>query len=42
MNGHEYEGYVFVDSRVLRTPKEVKFWVGLALEFNARIIGRGA
>jgi hypothetical protein len=36
MGKHEYRGYVMVDDEVLNTPKEVGYWVGLALEFNKR------
>ena len=34
MGKHEYRGYVLVDENVLKTPKEVGHWVGLALDFN--------
>jgi TfoX/Sxy family transcriptional regulator of competence genes len=36
MGKHGYRGYVMVDDEVLNTPKEVGYWVGLALEFNKR------
>lgn len=31
-----YKGYVLVDADALKTPKELDYWVGLALEFNPR------
>ncbi len=36
MGKHEYRGYVMVDEEVLKTPKQVDYWVGLALAFNKR------
>jgi TfoX/Sxy family transcriptional regulator of competence genes len=36
MGKHEYIGYVLVDDDVLKTPKEVDYWVELALDFNKR------
>jgi TfoX/Sxy family transcriptional regulator of competence genes len=36
MGKHEYRGYVLVDEEVLKTPKEVEYWVGLALAFNKK------
>ena len=41
MKGREYRGYVLVESKVLQTDRDVKFWVGLALDFNSSIGGRG-
>lgn len=36
MGKHEYRGYVMVDDGVLGRPKEVDYWVGLALAFNKK------
>ena len=36
-NGRKYPGFLFVDSQALRSGKELKFWVGLALEHNLTI-----
>jgi hypothetical protein len=36
MGKHGYRGYVLVDDDVPKTPKEVDYWVGLALDFNKR------
>src|SRR5215472_13111322 len=36
MKGREYPGYVTVDENVLKTKKDLDYWVGLALDFNAR------
>jgi TfoX/Sxy family transcriptional regulator of competence genes len=41
MKGREYNGYVLVDSGALQTEKDLKFWVGLALDFNSTIGGDG-
>ena len=30
------KGFAFVDADALRTARDLEFWVGLALEFNAR------
>ena len=37
MNGRDYKGYVFVDKAALQTDRDLRFWVGLALDFNAGI-----
>lgn len=29
------KGYAFIESRVLQSNKELEYWVGLALDFNA-------
>lgn len=34
MRGHDLKGWVYVDEDVLKTEKALKFWVGLALDFN--------
>jgi TfoX/Sxy family transcriptional regulator of competence genes len=36
MGKHEYRGYVLIDEEALKTPKEIGYWVGLALDFNKR------
>lgn len=33
-NGREMKGYFFVDEEVLKTKKQLAYWVNLALEFN--------
>lgn len=38
MKGREYRGYVLVDSAALRTDEDLQLWVGLALDFNARLV----
>ena len=35
MNGRPYRGYVLVDKRALGSDRDLRFWVGLALDFNA-------
>jgi TfoX/Sxy family transcriptional regulator of competence genes len=32
--GRPMKGYVYVDNDVLGTPKQMKYWVNLALEYN--------
>lgn len=39
MKGRDYKGYVLVDISALTTEKELRFWVGLALDFNAGLKG---
>ena len=34
MKGREYKGYVYVHEDVVKTKKELNYWVNLALEFN--------
>lgn len=34
MKGREYKGYVYVQEDVLKTKKQLNYWVGLALDFN--------
>ncbi|SRR5258706_16001441 len=34
--GKPMKGFVFVDADVLKTKKQLEYWVGLALEFNKR------
>jgi len=36
MGKREYRGYFYVDTAVLKTKGEMDYWVGLALDFNAR------
>ena len=36
MNGRAYWGFVRVDPAVLGTKRALDYWVGLALDFNAR------
>lgn len=37
MRGREYRGYVEVDVVGLQTERDLRFWVGLALDYNARL-----
>jgi TfoX/Sxy family transcriptional regulator of competence genes len=32
--GRPMKGYVYVDNEVLGTPKQMEYWINLALEFN--------
>ncbi len=34
MKGREYKGYVYVHEDVLKTKKQLAYWVDLALDFN--------
>ena len=36
MKGKEYVGYVFVSEEVLKTKKDLDYWVSLSLDFNKR------
>ncbi len=37
MGGREYRGYVRVDAAALKTEKDLRFWVDLALDYNASL-----
>lgn len=41
MKGRELKNYVFVDEQVLRSDKDLRFWAGLALDYNASLDGSG-
>lgn len=30
------KGFIFVDDRAMKTPKELDYWINLALEYNAK------
>jgi TfoX/Sxy family transcriptional regulator of competence genes len=34
MKGRPYKGYVYVNESVIKTRKQLGYWVGLALDFN--------
>ena len=34
MKGRQYKGYVYVHEDVLKTKKQLNYWVALALDFN--------
>lgn len=34
MKGREYKGYIYIHEDVLKTQKDLNYWVTLALEFN--------
>ncbi len=36
MKGREIKGFVYVDEELLRTKKQLDFWIGRALEFNPK------
>ena len=36
MKGREYKGYLLVNEEDVKSNKELNFWIGLALDFNAR------
>lgn len=36
MKTKEFRGYVYVDEAVLKTKKDLEYWIGLALDFNPR------
>lgn len=41
MKGREYRGWVLAEAKALRTEKDLRFWVGLALDYNASLKGSG-
>jgi TfoX/Sxy family transcriptional regulator of competence genes len=36
MKDREYRGYVYVDSGSVRTEDDLKYWVGLSLDYNGK------
>ena len=34
--GKPMKGYIFVDVSVLKTKKQIDYWIGLALEYNKK------
>ena len=36
MKGREYNGYILVNEEDVQRKKELDFWIGLCLDFNAR------
>lgn len=34
MQGRDYRGYIYVDETVIKTKKELDYWIELALDFN--------
>ena len=39
MKGHEYKGYVYVQEEGITSNEDFDYWIGLALEFNKKVIG---
>lgn len=37
MGGREYKGYVYIDENIIKTKKDLDYWVELALDFNKRV-----
>ena len=40
MKGREYRGYVHVDREALKSPRELAYWIGLALDYNLKVGAR--
>lgn len=38
MKGREYRGYVHVDEQVVRSERELNRWIGLALDYNRKLL----
>jgi len=34
MKGHEYKGYIYINELSLKTDNQLKYWIGLALDYN--------
>ncbi len=34
MKGRRYQGYVYVDAEAVRSPRDLHYWIGLALDYN--------
>ena len=39
MKGREYIGYVYVQENEITSKEDFDYWIGLALEFNLKVIG---
>jgi TfoX/Sxy family transcriptional regulator of competence genes len=39
MKGRQYRGFVHVDAEAVKTKSDLDYWVGLALDYNARAEG---
>jgi TfoX/Sxy family transcriptional regulator of competence genes len=37
MKGREYRGFVYVDGDVLKTRRELEYWIRLALDYNSAV-----
>lgn len=37
MRGREYKGYIFLVTDAVKTEKDLRYWVDLALDFNAKL-----
>ncbi len=38
MKGREYKGYVHVDAQAVRSERELNRWIGLALDYNRKLL----
>ena len=36
MKGREYKGYVYVDESHVRSSRELRYWVGMCLDYNLK------
>ena len=36
MKGREYKGYVYVDESEVRTARQLRFWLGICLDYNGK------
>ena len=42
MKGRQNQGYVCVDAAALKAQRDIDYWIGRSLEYNARITVRHA
>ena len=42
MKGRQYRGYVHVDANAVKAQRDLDYWIGRSLEYNARITVRRA
>ena len=40
MKGRKYKGYVYVDADAVRSEKELRYWISLALQFNETLVSQ--
>jgi hypothetical protein len=36
MKGREYKGYVYVDESEVRTARQLRYWVGICMDYNSK------
>ena len=37
MKGREYKGYVYVDENEVRSARQLRYWLGICLDYNSKV-----